>query len=122
MSPLAYLENEKEYYLMSHSIELPIREGAHPEIGQEPPQLQFSDLGPEDVRWELKEWAFSTFPNVTEHDTAISVPTSRALWLDEKVSDAHEDALCPHQVVENFVICIKTEVFTLLSTCRSRMR
>ena len=63
---------------MSHNIELPVREGEHPDIGQEPPQLQFSDLGSEDVRLALKAWAFSTFPNVTEQDTAISVPTSRA--------------------------------------------
>ena len=80
---------------MNHSIELPVREGEHPEIGQEPPQLQFSDLGPEDVRLALKEWAFSTFPNVKEHDTAISVSTSRALWLDEMVPAAHEDAFMP---------------------------
>jgi hypothetical protein len=76
-------------------IDLSVREGERPEIGQEPPQLQFSDLGPEDVRLELKTWAFSTFPNVTENDTAISVPTSRALWLDEKVSAAHDDAFMP---------------------------
>jgi hypothetical protein len=76
-------------------IDLPVREGEHPEIGQEPPQLQFSDLGPDDVRLDLKKWAFSTFPNVTEHDTEISVPTSRALWLDEKVSADHDDAFMP---------------------------
>lgn len=80
---------------MSHNIELPVREGEHPDIGQEPPQLQFSDLGSEDVRLALKAWAFSTFPNVTEQDTAISVPTSRALWLDERVTAAHEDAFMP---------------------------
>ena len=80
---------------MSHNIELPVREGEHPDIGQEPPQLQFSDLGSEDVRLALKVWAFSTFPNVTEQDTAISVPTSRALWLDERVTAAHEDAFMP---------------------------
>jgi hypothetical protein len=80
---------------MTSRIELPIREGEHPKIGQEPPQLQYSDFGPEDVRLALKEWAFSTFPNVIEHDTAISVPTSRALWLDEGVSAAHDDAFMP---------------------------
>ena len=80
---------------MSNSIELPIREGEHPEIGQKPPQLQFSDLGPEDIRLALKEWAFNAFPNVIEHDTAISVKTSRALWLDEEISAAHDDAFMP---------------------------
>lgn len=78
-----------------NSIELPVREGEHPQIGQEPPQLQYSDLGPEDIRLALKKWAFSTFPNVTEQDTEISVLTSRALWLDEKVSVAHADAFMP---------------------------
>ncbi len=80
---------------MSITFELPIRDGEKPDIGQQPPQLQFSDLGPEDVRLTLKSWAFSTFPNVEEHDTLISVPTSRALWLDEKVLAAHDDAFMP---------------------------
>ena len=80
---------------MSNTFELPIRKGDHPKIGQEPPQLQFSDLGPEEIRLGLLEWSFSTFPNVREHDTLISVPTSRALWLDEKVQAAHDDAFMP---------------------------
>ena len=81
--------------IMGTTFELPIREGNHPEIGQEPPQLQFSDLGSDEIRLKLKEWSFSTFPNVREHDTLISVPTSRALWLDEKVQAAHDDAFMP---------------------------
>jgi hypothetical protein len=80
---------------MSTRFELAVRDGDHPQIGQEPPQLQFSDLGPEDIRLALKEWAFSTFPNVSEHDTMISVPTSRALWLDGSISAAHDDAFMP---------------------------
>ena len=80
---------------MDYIFEIPVREGKHPEIGQQPPQLQFSDLGPENIRLELKLWAFSTFPNVEEHDTLISVPTSRALWLDEKVPAGHSDAFMP---------------------------
>ena len=80
---------------MSDAFELPVREGHHPEIGQKPPQLQFSDLGPEDIRLALRKWAFSTFPNVREHDTMISVPTSRALWLEEGISAAHDDAFMP---------------------------
>jgi phospholipase/carboxylesterase len=80
---------------MSSIFELPVREGEHPQIGQKPPQLQFSDLGPEEVRLALNEWSFRTFPNVIEHDTEISVPTSRALWLDESVVAAHDDAFMP---------------------------
>jgi hypothetical protein len=80
---------------MVSAFVLPVREGSPPRIGQEPPQLQFSDLGPEGIRSALKTWAFSAFPNVREHDTMISVPTSRALWLDEGVSAAHDDAFMP---------------------------
>lgn len=80
---------------MDNTIEISVRKGDHPEIGQTPPQLQYSDLGPEDIRLALKKWAFNTFPNVTEHDTMISVPTSRALWLKEEVTPAHDDAFMP---------------------------
>jgi hypothetical protein len=77
------------------NLELPRREGAAPEIGQQPPQLQFSDLGPDYIRQQLKQWALGTFPNVEELDTLISVPTSRALWLLESVAAAHPDAFMP---------------------------
>ncbi len=80
---------------MSNTFNLPNREGEHPEIGQQPPQLQFSDFGSDDIRLALKSWAFSTFPNVQEHDTLISVPTSRALWLDESIPAGHDDAFMP---------------------------
>jgi hypothetical protein len=81
--------------IMGNIFKLPVREGHHPKIGQVPPQLQFSDFGPDEIRLELIEWSFNTFPNVREHDTLISVPTSRALWLDEKVKAAHDDAFMP---------------------------
>lgn len=77
------------------SLELPRREGDAPEIGQQPPQLQFSDLGPDEIRQQLRQWAFTTFPNVEERDTSISVPTSRALWLLESVAAAHADGFMP---------------------------
>jgi len=80
---------------MKTEFSLPPRDGDVPEIGQQPPQLQYSDLGPENIREAFKAWAFSVFPNVREHDTLISVPTSRALWLDESVPAAHDDAFMP---------------------------
>ncbi len=80
---------------MRTDFDLPSRVGDAPEIGQVPPQLQFSDLGPERIRLALKEWAFRAFPKVREHDTLISVPSSRALWLDESVLEAHNDAFMP---------------------------
>jgi hypothetical protein len=80
---------------MDNSFTLPLREGDAPEIGQQPPQLQFTDLSPDHIKKALKKFSFGTFANVTEHDTLISVPTSRALWLDENVEAAHEDAFMP---------------------------
>ena len=80
---------------MTKEIDLPAREGKPPEIGLVPPQLQHSDLGSDEVRATLKEWAFTAFPNVSEHDTLISVPSSRAMWLDESVPAAHGDAFMP---------------------------
>ena len=80
---------------MSSKFILPQRNGNAPQIGQVPPQLQFSDLGPEHIKDALKQWAFSAFPNVREHHTLISVPTSRALWLHEGIPAAHEDAFMP---------------------------
>ena len=78
-----------------HQFSLPVRQGAPPIVGERPPQLQFSDLGPQNIRKELRDWAFSSFPNVREHDTLISVPTSRAMWLDEGIAAAHKDAFMP---------------------------
>jgi hypothetical protein len=80
---------------MTETFDLPPRVGDAPEIGQVPPQLQFSDLGPEGIRLALKEWAFQAFPKAREHDTLISVASSRALWLDESVPVAHDDAFMP---------------------------
>jgi hypothetical protein len=80
---------------MTETFDLPPRVGDAPEIGQVPPQLQFSDLGPEGIRLSLKKWAFQAFPKAREHDTLISVPSSRALWLDESVPVAHDDAFMP---------------------------
>ena len=73
-------------------FELPIRVGDAPAVGDQPPQLQFSDISPESIREELKAWSFSKIPNSREHDTLISVPSARALWLDENHKVAHDDA------------------------------
>jgi hypothetical protein len=80
---------------MIENLDLPPRVGDAPEIGQVPPQLQFSDLGSEGIRLALKEWAFQALPKAREHDTLISVPSSRALWLDESVTVTHDDAFMP---------------------------
>ena len=74
---------------------LPQRRGEAPKIGEWFPQFQFSDLSPDDIRDQLWGWTFTNFDDVTEEDTRISVPTSRAMWLDLKVTAAHEDAFMP---------------------------
>ncbi len=75
------------------------RQGPAPKTGLTPPQLQFSDESPRDIYQHMHEWAFLTFTQATgvvrEHDTLISVHTTRALWLDEAVSTAHSDAFMP---------------------------
>ena len=74
---------------------LQYRRGEAPQIGETIPQLQFSDLSPDDIRDRLWAWAFTNFDDVTEEDTRISVPTSRAMWLDPKITAAHDDAFMP---------------------------
>lgn len=87
---------------MSANFSLPTRQGPPPKVGEQPPQLQFSDESPEEIKLALKQWGFSAFPNVTEHDTLISVPTSRAMWLDPKVEEAHVDAFMPPEGSREF--------------------
>ena len=74
---------------------LPYRHGEAPKVGKTIPQLQFSDLSPDDIRNKLWGWPFTHFDDVTEEDTRISVPTSRAMWLDPKITAAHDDAFMP---------------------------
>ena len=73
---------------------LPQRPGTPPETGQQPPQLQFSDTSPRDVYRRMAAWFFAAFPAAREAPTRISVPTTRALWLDEDV-DAAPRAFMP---------------------------
>lgn len=74
---------------------LPQRSGEPPVTGKQPPQLQFSDQSPRDVYQRMAEWFFSTFPHAREEPTRISVPTSRALWLDESISAASSSFMPP---------------------------
>jgi hypothetical protein len=87
---------------MSAKFSLSTRHGPPPKVGEQPPQLQFSDEGPEAIKLALKQWGFSAFPNVTEHDTLISVPTSRAMWLAPTVEAAHPDAFMPPEGSREF--------------------
>ncbi len=80
---------------MNTNFNLPTRQGPPPKVGEQPPQLQFSDESPDKIRTALQSWAFSSFPNVTEHDTLISVDSTRAMWLDEKIQAAHSNCFMP---------------------------
>ena len=73
---------------------LPHRDGTPPETGKQPPQLQFSDTSPRDVYARMAAWFFAAFAETREAPTRISVPTTRALWLDEGV-DAAPHAFMP---------------------------
>ena len=77
-----------------HDFNLPRREGPQPTTGLQPPQLQFSDTSPQSVYEQIAEWMFSSFPQAREEPTRISVPTSRALWLNESIA-ASPDAFMP---------------------------
>lgn len=82
-------------------LELPKRPGPQPETGQKPPQLQYSDTSPPELVDALKAWAFSAFDHAREEPTRISVPTARALWLDERIPAA-SDAFMPPEGSREF--------------------
>jgi hypothetical protein len=74
---------------------LPAREGPRPKTADAVPHLQQSDKSPPELVTELMQWAVDILPDVREEATRISVPTTRALWLDKSVAAAHDDAFMP---------------------------
>jgi len=87
--------NKKDTIMSEQKFNLPERNGETPQIGQTPPQLQFSDKSPRDIYQKFHDWMFSTFPKVRKEPTRISVPTSTAMWLDENENVGHIDAFMP---------------------------
>ena len=77
------------------SFSLPARSGEPPLTGEQPPQLQFSDQSPRHIYDKMAEWFFSTFQHTREEPTRISVPTSRALWLDESIEASRSSFMPP---------------------------
>jgi hypothetical protein len=77
------------------SLNLPQRVGGPPKTGAKPPQLQFSETSPRNVYQAMAKWFFSTFPHTREEPTRISVPTSRALWLEESINAKPESFMPP---------------------------
>ena len=80
---------------MAGDFTLPRRMGEHPQAGDKVPQLQETQKSPRDVYDKLAAWAFSALADVREEPTRISVPTTRALWLDDSAAIVHDDAFMP---------------------------
>ena len=78
-------------------LNLKKRPGDPPVIGQEPPQLQYSDQSPKAIYDAVHGWLFDpkTFPNAEKNPTKISVPTSEAIFLNPGITAAHDDAFMP---------------------------
>lgn len=70
-------------------LTLPKRSGEKPQTGTQPPHLQLSEQSPFSIYEAMSKWAFTDLPAasgiVREEPTRISLPTSRALWLDESI-------------------------------------
>ncbi len=79
-------------------INLTKRVGQRPTTGDQPPHLQFSDQSPSMIHTAMAKWGLlevpAATPEVREEPTQISVPSSRALWLDESV-ESPSDAFMP---------------------------
>ena len=82
---------------MHKKIKLPTRKGQRPETG-EIPHLQHTDQSPRDIYDRMARWGLDQIPKelnyVLQRPTAISVPTTKALWLDDAVP-ARKDAFMP---------------------------
>jgi phospholipase/carboxylesterase len=77
------------------TFRLPDRVGPKPRTDNAVPHLQKTQKSPPHLRDALLAWAPLALPHVTETDTRISVTATRALWLDDEVEVAHEDAFMP---------------------------
>ncbi len=77
-----------------NSFVLEQRRGAAPITGEQPPQLQFSGTSPREIYQAMAAWFFTSFDHTREEPIRISVPSSRALWLDERI-DADPEAFMP---------------------------
>ena len=62
----------------------PLRRGTKPTTTDYEPHEQLDQLGPEELYRELQRRCFSQLPGVTEGDSLISFPESRALLLDQE--------------------------------------
>ncbi len=88
------------------------RSGSKPDTNPQPPHLQITQQSPREVYNALNAWVFNSFDLVREEPTRISVPTSRAMWLQEDVP-ASTDVFMPPLGSREFAhiraIIVKTE-------------
>ncbi len=79
-------------------LKIPKRLGERPQTGDQPPHLQFTEQSPREIYEQMAQWALvdipAGMPELSEQPTRISVPTSRALWLDGSI-DAPAKAFMP---------------------------
>ena len=79
-------------------LKIPKRQGERPQTGDQPPHLQFTEQSPREIYEQMVQWALvdipAGMPELSEQPTRISVPTSRALWLDGSI-DAPAKAFMP---------------------------
>ena len=79
-------------------LKIPKRQGERPQTGEQPPHLQFTEQSPREIYDQMAQWALvdipAGIPELSEQPTRISVPTSRALWLDDSI-DAPAKAFMP---------------------------
>jgi hypothetical protein len=80
---------------MSRLNNLSMRQGVKPETNPVPPHLQYNQHSPREIYTQMADWMFSRFPKSREHETLISVPSSRAMWLDEEVENVPGDGFMP---------------------------
>ena len=71
------------------------RVGVKPITNPLPPHLQHNQHSPRKIYHALADWMFNAFPKSREHKTLISVPSSRAMWLDEKIKNTPKDGFMP---------------------------
>ena len=85
-------------------LNLKKRPGHAPVIGQEPPQIQYSDQSPKAIYDAVHAWLFDPkkFPNAEKKPTNISVPTSEAIFLRPGITAAHGDAFMPPEGSREF--------------------
>ena len=64
------------------TFELPLRSGQPPQVNPGMPHLQLTDNAGDEVYRQLADWLFS-LDHVEEGQSRVSLPSSRAAWINE---------------------------------------